>query len=236
MQQTKKKRGRKKKKSNLYFTKDHENAIIKYAKSDSYDERNELYLSYIRPAFNEMVNKIVYTYKFNSLPNIDCLKDECKVELVTILNKYDPDRGFKAFSYFSIVTKNWFIQKVKKTSKKAKTEVIYEDALKEPYVQNHMVVGPQYEIDREKEEFWSHLLSEVDSWSPDMMKENDKKVFEAVKVLLNSVDDIPIFKKKAIYLYLRELTGLSTKQIVISLNKMRKRYRGFTEEWHDGMI
>jgi hypothetical protein len=230
------KRKRQKKKSNLYFTKDHENAIIAYAKSDDYDERNKLYLALIRPAFNEMVNKIVYTYKFNSLPNIDCLKDECKVELTTILNKYDPDRGYKAFSYFSVITKNWFIQKVKKTMKKAKTEILYEEVLKEPTISRKLITNPEYEIKREEAEFWMFLLEEVDSWEGDMLKENEKKVFEAVKILLNSVDEIEIFNKKAIYLYLRELTGLNTKQIVICLNKLREKYRGFRDEWHEGLI
>lgn len=235
MQQKKKRKGRKKK-NNIYFTKEHENAIVKYAKSESYDERNKLYLTLIRPAFNEMVNKIVYTYKFNSLPNIGCLKDECKVELVTILNKYDPDRGYKAFSYFSIVTKNWFINKVKKNNKKAKTEILYEDLVKEPVIGGSMVVSPEYETKREEAEFWLSLMDEINSWETEMMKDNERKVHQAVKILLSSVDEIEIFNKKAIYLYLRELTGLNTKQIVMCLNKMRKRYRGFKQEWDKGMI
>jgi len=235
MQQKKKRKGRKKK-NNIYFTKEHENAIVKYAKSESYDERNKLYLTLIRPAFNEMVNKIVYTYKFNSLPNIGCLKDECKVELVTILNKYDPDRGYKAFSYFSIVTKNWFINKVKKNNKKAKTEILYEDLVKEPIIGGSMVVSPEYETKREEAEFWLSLMDEINSWETEMMKDNERKVHQAVKILLSSVDEIEIFNKKAIYLYLRELTGLNTKQIVMCLNKMRKRYRGFKQEWDKGMI
>ena len=47
-----------------------------------------------------MVDKIVYTYKFTNLSNIDDLKAECKVWLTTILDKFDPAKGSKAFSYF----------------------------------------------------------------------------------------------------------------------------------------
>ena len=68
------------------------------------------------------------------------------------------------------------------------------------------------------------------------MNENERKVYEAIKILLNSKDDIEIFNKKAIYLYLRELTGLNTKQVVSQLNKMRKKYRYFRKEWNDGKI
>ena len=82
-----------------YFTKDHENAIIQYVATDDQRLRTQLYIEYIGPAFNEMVDKIVYTYKFTNLPNIDSLKDECKVWLTTILDKYDPNKGSKACSF-----------------------------------------------------------------------------------------------------------------------------------------
>ena len=56
-------------------------------------------------------------------------------------------------------------------------------------------------------------------------------VLEAVKVLVHNIDDIEIFNKKAIYLYLRELTGLNTKQVVNNLNKLREKYRNFKTKW-----
>ena len=112
-----------KKNKRHYFTKDHENAIIEYAKDKNQKKRTELYIKWIGPAFDEMVDKIIYTYKFTNLPNIDSLKDECKVWLTTILDKFDPEKGSKAFSYFSVITKNWFIHKVKKTVQQSKREV-----------------------------------------------------------------------------------------------------------------
>ena len=104
-------------KKNHYFTQDHEDAIIKYCQTTCIRERTNLYVKWIEPAFNEMVDKIVFTYKFTNLPNIDSLRDECKIWLMTILDKYDPSKGSKAFSYFSVITKNWFIHKVKKQQK-----------------------------------------------------------------------------------------------------------------------
>ncbi len=92
-----------------YFTKEHEVAIIEYAKSSCIKERTKLYESLIGPAFSEMVNKIIFTYKFNTLPNIDPLRDDCKIWLTTLFDKYDHNNGSKAFSYFSVVTKPWFI-------------------------------------------------------------------------------------------------------------------------------
>ena len=67
-------------------------------------------------------------------------------------------------------------------------------------------------------------------------RENEKKVLMAVRILLDSADTIEIFNKKAIYLYLREITGLNTKQVVNNLNKLRKRYRIFKDKWESGEI
>ena len=69
-----------------------------------------------------------------------------------------------------------------------------------------------------------------------MIKENEKKVLMAVRILLDSAEQIEIFNKKAIYLYLRELTGLNTKQVVNNLNKLRKRYRTFKVKWENSEI
>jgi len=219
-----------------YFTKDHENAILEYVATDDQRLRTELYAVYIGPAFNEMVDKIVYTYKFTNLPNIDPLKDECKVWLTTILEKYDPNKGSKAFSYFSVITKNWFIHKVKKNTKRAKTEILYDELPKE--VENeHITTINQYHNIREEREFWESLWEEIDHWDTGNLKENEKKVLEAVKILLNSIDeDGMIYNKKAIYLYLRELTGLNTKQVVNNLNKLRAKYRIFKKNWVEGKI
>ena len=109
----------------MYFTQDHEDAIIKYTATTDNKIRSELYVRWIQPAFDEMVDKIVYTYRFTNLPNIDDLRAECKVWLTTVLNKYDPSKGSKAFSYFSVITKNWFIHKVKRQQKRNRREVDY---------------------------------------------------------------------------------------------------------------
>ena len=66
------------------------------------------------------------------------------------------------------------------------------------------------------------------------MKENEEKVLNAIRILFESADDIEIFNKKAIYLYMREITGLNTKQVVNNLNKMRIRYRIWREKWDKG--
>ena len=234
MNTTKIKKKRRPRTKNYYFTKVHENAIIEYARTNDNKIRTRLYINYIQPAFHEMVEKITYTYKFTTLPNIDPLKEECKIWITTILDKYDPSKGSKAFSYFSVVTKHWFIHKLKKNSAKNKKEVSYEDLVKESIHEDLITNEEVYLNTREQAEFWQSLLSEVDRWHRVDLKENERKVVEAVKVLLTSADQIEIFNKKAVYLYLREITGLNTKQIVNNLNKLRSKYKIFKIKWDRG--
>tara|TARA_B100000287_G_scaffold403196_1_gene424814 strand:+ start:437 stop:985 length:549 start_codon:yes stop_codon:yes gene_type:complete len=182
-----------------------------------------------------MVDKIVFTYRFTSLPDIDDLRDECKVYLATILSKFDPAKGSKAFSYFSVITKNWFIHKVKKNKKKMEREVPLDVAELDPEI--HFIDKSESFQDKQlRKERIEQLKKEMETWKVDFSKEKEKKVYEAVMILFDSVDDIEIFNKKAIYLYLREITGMNTKQIVSQLNKMRKRYREFQKDWDNGEI
>jgi len=182
-----------------------------------------------------MVNKIVYTYKFNNLPNSEVLKEDCKVFLVTILNKFDPDKGHKAFTYFSVITKNWFIAETKKNKKKLKKEVDY-DGLSSSVIETQLVYENTYLEDVEKQQFFSFLFEEIEWWQASSEKENDQKVLKAIKILFETSEEIEIFNKKAIYVYLREITGLNTKQITNSLTKIRKKYRGARSEWDNGEI
>ena len=226
---------RRKRRKNHYFTQIHEDAIVEYAKISCNKRRTVLYVEFIQPAFDEMVNKIIFTYRFTTLPNIDSLRDECKVWLTTILDKYDPNKGSKAFSYFSVVTKNWFIHKVKQNSRRARKEIYLEDMLNQ--LEEEVVSKEkQYDQVREEQEFWNNFFIELADWDGDMLKENEKKVHKAVKILFESSEDIDIFNKKAIYLYLREITGLNTKQVVNNLNKLRKKYRVFKNKWESGEI
>ena len=226
-------RRRRRGKGKKYFTEVHEQAILDYVASESVRERTELYTKYLGPVFDEMVDKIVFTYTFTTLPNIDYLRDEFNIWLITILDKYDPNKGSKAFSYFSVITKNWFIHKVKKQSKKTRTEIEYIDLPKDLELKYISTINP-YPKEREHEEFFNFLKNEIDSWEHDKMKENEEKVLNAIRILFESADDIEIFNKKAIYLYMREITGLNTKQVVNNLNKMRIRYRVFREKWDKG--
>ena len=222
----------KKRKSNNYFTKVHENAILEYIDCTEQTQRDVLYREVIRPAFVEMIDKIVFTYKFTTLPNIATLKEECEVHLITVLSNYDKNRGSKAFSYFGAVTKNWFIARVKKNSTQLKRESSFEEVSKDAEMQ-HLTIYNLYDERRNWNEFWQHLWGEINRWDNQRLKDNERKVLEAIKILLAEPDMVPIFNKKAIYHEIREITKLNTKQVLNSLTKFRFEYGTFKKKWDE---
>jgi len=226
---------RKSKSKRLYFTKETEKAIVEYASTDDINRRTKLYVEEIQPALNELVDKIVYTYKFTSLENIDTLKEDCKLWLTTILDKFNADRGTKAYSYYSVVTKNWFTHQAKKQSKKNRREVQYDSvALKLESSTTDEDNDVSDEI--EDRQFWLFLMKEIDSWETEDLRENERKVLGAIRTLFTNIDKIQIFNKKAIYLYMREITGLNTKQVVGGLKRLRAKYHDFNKKWNEGEV
>ena len=218
----------------IYFSQEHEDAIVLYAKTDDYKLKQKLYITLIGPVFNELVDKMVFTYKFTSLPNIGELKSECKTWLTTILSKFDPNKGSKAFSYFSVITKNWFIHKVKKNAVLAKREVYLDDEIGDSLEENEEIcINNTYIEDRDDQEFWKSLWIEMAQWEKEDLKPNERKVLEAIKILLENPDEIEIFNKKAIFFFLREITGLNTKKVASSLSGLRDKYKFFKKGWNN---
>jgi len=92
---------RKKKKSNIYFTKITEYAILAYNKTDNSVLREKIYRRFIYPAFMKMAENLINTVKPTY---IDSTFTDLQTDLVTFLterlNKFDPNFG-KAYSYYT---------------------------------------------------------------------------------------------------------------------------------------
>ena len=116
----------------------------------------------------------------------------------------------------------------------SKREVLIEDYCSTTDSENGsnpLVVYNTVVQDAIKKEFWLSFREQVHAWEKLPVRQNEKKVIQAVKILFEESENIEIFNKKAIYLYIREITGLNTKQVVSSLNKIRARYRDFKKKW-----
>jgi hypothetical protein len=98
---------------------------------------------------------------------------------------------------------------------------------------DHLSIYNHYDEIREKEEFMKFLWKEIDRWEKQNLKENERRVLDAIKILFEDADNIEIFNKKAIYLYIREITSLNTKQVLNNLNRFRLEYANFKKKWND---
>ena len=103
-----KRRGRKPSKKQ-YFTYITDQAIIAYNNEPSWAKRNKVFRDHINYPFNKLVENIYHTFKFSyfDVPYED-IKSEVVAFLVQKIGKFQEGKG-KAFSYFSIITKNYLI-------------------------------------------------------------------------------------------------------------------------------
>ena len=121
-----KKKKTKKKRKNI-FSKDTEDAIVKYNATEDIVERNKIYNESISYAFDKLAENILNTFKFSYF---QCSHEEVQQEvvsnLVSNIHKYKQGNG-KAFSYFSIIAKNFLILYNNGNYKKFKKHVSVDD-------------------------------------------------------------------------------------------------------------
>jgi hypothetical protein len=220
-----------------YFDGETEKSIVKFQKEPDIEQKKKIFVEEIRPAFVKLIENIIFVYKFHTLGGIDCLKNDCLSFLFENLYKFDGDRGHKAFSYFNVIAKHWFIQKVKVSKKRNHSDVSLDKntlaTLERDYVD---LTVPSSEEESMKDEFLCLLKEEIKDWRDKFDKHQEKKVLESVILLLENPDLITIYNKKGIYLYVREITGLNTKQVVTNLSKLRKKYEKFKKKYLNGEI
>ena len=102
-----------KKKRKVYFGKEVQDAIVRYNALDQQTkraERNKIYGEEIHKAFDKLAENIINTFKFTYFDyGFEDIKHEVVAFMVINMHKYDHTKGSKAFSYFSIVAKNYLI-------------------------------------------------------------------------------------------------------------------------------
>jgi len=100
----------KKKKRKVYFGQEVQDAIVDYNSSEIDGERNTIYGTRIHKAFDKLAENIINTFKFTYFDyGFEDIKHEVVAFMVVNMHKYDHTKGSKAFSYFSVVAKNYLI-------------------------------------------------------------------------------------------------------------------------------
>jgi hypothetical protein len=223
-----------------YFTKDTDRSIEAFQAATTDAEKHEIFDKQIRPAFEKLIENLIYVYGFYTLGDPPTLQRECLTDLYNTLPKFDASKSANpnkptstSFSYFNMVAKNWFIARSRENQKKNRNEselfydLDHEAAKNDP----NFMVSPHEALIEDKER-WLEFYKAMERWRGKLKKKNERQVLEAIIFIMKNSEMVSIYNKKAVYLYLRELTGLNTKQIVVNLKKIKALYGEWYEKYH----
>jgi hypothetical protein len=227
-----KKRGRKRTKKQ-YFTADTDLAIKEYLASSNQDERDNIFATRIHYAFYKLAENLIHTFKFyyTEVDDLEDLKHEVICFLLEKLDYFKPEKGSKAFSYFSIVGKNYLILYNNNNYKKKKQKVDVLAADEDDGVLHQL---GRDERKQEIKDFIDYLTEYVDKHMFTLFKkEKDRKVADAINVLFKRRENLEIFNKKALYIYIREMTQVDTPVITKVTKILKSLYKTLYSEYNE---
>jgi len=226
---------KKKRPKNYYFHQGTEKAIIRYNNSDNPHLRNKIYNEHIRAAFDKLAENIIHTFKFYYF---DTTSEEVKNEVVSFLvmnmHKFKEGKG-KAFSYFSIVAKNYLILNNNKNYKMGKIHDGIDVLDYKRNITGEVNINERSEINslftEELVRFWEYNLTNI------FRRDKDIRVADSVLHLFRIKQNLENFNKKALYILIREMTGSNTQHITRIINVMKKyNKRLFLEFEKQGVV
>jgi hypothetical protein len=220
-----KKRGRKPSKKKNYFTSDVDLAIKEYLATSIQSERDNIYKTRIHYPFYKLSENLIHTFKFyyTEVDNLEDLKHEVCCFFLEKLDYFKPEKGSKAFSYFSIVGKNYLILYNNNNYKKKKAKVPVLEADEDDGVLRQL---GRDERKQEIKDFIDYFTEYIDKHMFNMFKKNqDIRVCDAINTLFKRRENLEIFNKKALYIYIREMTDVETPVITKVTKILKKLYR-----------
>ena len=212
-----------------YFTQKTEDAIIRYNNEERPAMRNRIYNDHIKDAFDKLCENIIHTFKFYYF---DVSSEEVKNEVVSFLvmnmHKYTAGKG-KAFSYFSIVAKNYLILHNNNNYKKMKThdkiDVMDWDRSIQTEISQQNTNQEFNEFVQQMLEYWDNNINVI------FRRQKDVRVADAVLHIFRIKGNIENFNKKALYILIREMTQSNTQHITRVINVMKKYQKGIYKEF-----
>ena len=217
---------KKKPSSNNYFTQETEDAIVAYNRATSSNEKEKIYHRHIHYAFFKLTENIIHTFKFyyTEVDNIEDLQHEIITFLLQKIHLFDPSKGAKAYSYFGTIVKRYLIiqntKNYKKRVDKAPVEELYKDL-------NH-----SYELDTplNQTDAISDFIDQYVEYCSDNIyelfpKDKDAQVADAILEVFRRRENIDIFNKKALYIYIREMIDVKTPHITRVADRLGEIYK-----------
>ena len=209
-------------KSKQYFTTDTENAIIAYNTETNNELRNKVYNEYIHRPLFKMTENLIHRYKFYHFDaHTTDVQHEVIAFLLEKLGKYTQEKG-KAFSYFSIVAKNYLIQNNYKhyNRKKGKAPVIEIDTQR-----NIVTELTKKEQQSEVQDFYHLFVTYCEENIDKIIKyKRDIPIAYALLEIFKNCENIETYNKKALYIMVREMVDVKTQYITRVVGILKKEY------------
>src|SRR5210317_2484554 len=220
-----------KRKNRIYFTQDTQDAIIEYNNSNDPIVKNQIYKDRIQYPFEKLAENILNTFKFSYF---DVPKEDVQKEVVAILiqkiHMFKEGKG-KAFSYFSIVAKNYLILNNNSNYKRYKKTDLLSQMPETWNPENdfyHEQKGNEFDEFKELMlEYWDKNLTKV------FTKKRDIQIADAILELFRRSQFIENFNKKHLYLLIREMTDCKTHYITKVVNVMKTHQKKMLNEYLD---
>ena len=230
MTKLKKKTVKKTKTQKLYFGKEAHDAIIEYQSALNQREKHKIYEQKIKNSFNKLAENLIFIHGFARDANsFQRLKLDCVSFLYETLEKFDPERGSKAFSYFNVCAKHFLIIQTNKRNKINNRQVSLDNFAglssrdKKSVESYSYIPSPETQmIQKEDRQRMFQVLKIIEGKT---RNENEKLCIQAVEKLFIDIDKLEFLNKRAIFVYLRDISGLNPKQLSVAMSNVRKNFR-----------
>ncbi len=222
----------------LYFDENTQNAIVEFQSEEESSEREKIYEHRILPSFSKLVENLILIYGFaKGGESFDVLKNDCVTFLYETLYKFDNSKGTKAFSYFNVVAKNWLVLNSRRKRRITHNHVSLTNQDKFSARDKDLIAN--YQIAQAPDELMisgefrgeimktlEHIRTKVKSSGK---SKNDIACIEAIVTVFEQVDQLDFLNKRAIFVYVRNISGLNSKQLSASMSSIRKLYREYKQ-------
>lgn len=225
-------RKRKPKKSNEYFTQETQDAILTFRASKKQDERDKLYREKIHHAFYKLAENIIHTFKFYYLDSesIEDLKYEIISFLLQKIDLYDDSKG-KAYSYFGTIVKRYLIVYNKKNYANKVGKVEVADIDNDNGTIDKLIYN-QFDDQLDVSVVTDIFVRKLDLEVFDMFQnENDLRVAICVLEIFKKREELDLFNKKLIYIYVKEMVDAPTNSITRVIKRLKTMYREVLEDY-----
>lgn len=211
-----------------YWTKECEEAVVKYLDDPLSEQSQKLFEEILYPKLVHMIENIMFRYHlFDTTQTVEEQINDTLSHVMIKFTKFDHTKGCKAYSYFGTIAKNYMLMKKQKKSNNnynfiGVDEIIgfeYENDLCEDNFVEQDISSLSYFIHYMSEELYNHFMDNLGDYP-----QNVYKVIDSIEYMMKNYQQINIYSKNHFYFLCRERTGLKTKEITKALNIIKDVY------------